>query len=317
MSISLIIGRHDDPHTEAVSIALKNLDRDVKCFDTFRGDSFTLNISKSNEISLNFLGTSSDQIASVWLRQKPFIPLPWWSPLQHDSERFSQNEWRNVIQTLCGFLSRANWINSPEIQRQINYKPKQLELALSVGFNIPESIITNNPDAINAFIETHKKIIYKSLSGYIFTDQSGILTTTITKENIKDNIDSIKKAPGIFQAFIEKDYEARVTVVGSRIFVAKIRTPKTGLGNVDWRHSHFEDIFEEGNIPFEVANMINKFQKISELRYGAYDFIVSPEGNWYFLECNPAGQFLWLERSLGFKISNAIAEDLCLATKQT
>jgi glutathione synthase/RimK-type ligase-like ATP-grasp enzyme len=244
------------------------------------------------------------------MRQKPVIPLPWWSPLQHDAARFAQSEWRAVIQTLEDYLPSACWINSPEAQRRISYKPRQLSLAASVGFKIPETTITNDPQAVSAVVQRYGKAIYKNFSGYIFTDQTGILTTLITPEMLTTNLESIRRAPGIYQQFIEKKSEARVTVVGDYYFTAFIRTPKTGPGSVDWRHSQFEDIFEEGELPADVASCIKRFQEAAGIRYGAYDFIISPDGAWYFLECNPAGQFLWLEHALGYGISRALAEEL-------
>ena len=312
MPTTLIIGRHDDPHTEAVTLALKNLGQEVVHFDTFRQDFFELGFASVNESDkfLKVIDSTSKNISSVWLRQKPLVPSPWWSPLEHDAARFTQNEWRNLIQSLFQFMPSAKWINNPELQTLINFKPRQLEIANSVGFLVPPTLITNNPYAISDFIDVQTKVIYKTLSGYIFSDQTGILTTILTSDTVRDNFDSIKRAPGIYQKFIEKSYEVRVTVVGSKYFVSRIETPKSGLGSVDWRHSHFDDIFREGEIPNEIAEYIKQFQIVSGIHYGAYDFIVCPNGKWYFLECNPAGQFLWLERALGHKISEALAEDL-------
>jgi hypothetical protein len=47
------------------------------------------------------------------------------------------------------------------------------------------------------------------------------------------------------------------------------------------------------------------------LRYSAIDLVEHPDGEFVFLEANPNGQFLWLEESLGLKISSAIIEELC------
>ena len=311
MATTVIIGRHDDPHTLAVISELQKLEQNVKCIDSFRGDHVHLHISSGQygNATCKLVDSFGSDIKSIWLRQKPVIPYPSWSPLQHDSARFAQAEWRSVLQSLESFLPKVFWINSPERQQLINQKPKQLELAKSVGFNIPETIITNDPDAVKAFIDVNKKVIYKALAGFVFIDQTAILTTIITNRDLK-NPESVKKAPGIYQKFIEKKFEARITAVGNRLFVTHILTPKKGPGSVDWRHAHFEDIFVEGFIDTSIRTCIERFQRAANLHYGAYDFIISPEGEWHFLECNPVGQFLWMENKLGQKISTAIAEDL-------
>ena len=46
------------------------------------------------------------------------------------------------------------------------------------------------------------------------------------------------------------------------------------------------------------------------LIFGAFDFIVTPEDKWVFLEVNPNGQWLWLEQSLNLDISKKILDNL-------
>lgn len=46
------------------------------------------------------------------------------------------------------------------------------------------------------------------------------------------------------------------------------------------------------------------------LRFGALDFLVTPSGEWYFLEVNPNGQWAWIEQETGLPISSAIADAL-------
>ena len=43
------------------------------------------------------------------------------------------------------------------------------------------------------------------------------------------------------------------------------------------------------------------------LAFGAIDLVLTPEGQYVFLEINPSGQWLWLEDKLGFPITERIA----------
>ena len=43
-----------------------------------------------------------------------------------------------------------------------------------------------------------------------------------------------------------------------------------------------------------------------ELKFGAFDFIVNKSDEWIFLEINPNGQWLWLEKILDIPISECI-----------
>jgi hypothetical protein len=132
----LIIGRHDDPHTESVTLALMNLGRSVECVDSFRGDRVEIRITSSGDkvSALRLKGSSrltDTNVEAVRLRQKPVIPMPWWSTLQHNAANFAHSERRTVIQTLEDCFPSAYWINSPEAKRRINYKPKQEQLRAS------------------------------------------------------------------------------------------------------------------------------------------------------------------------------------------
>ncbi len=47
-----------------------------------------------------------------------------------------------------------------------------------------------------------------------------------------------------------------------------------------------------------------------DLRYGAFDFAVTPASEAYFLEVNPGGQWAWLERATGAPMTHALARAL-------
>ena len=61
---------------------------------------------------------------------------------------------------------------------------------------------------------------------------------------------------------------------------------------------------------FAIADKCTRFLQLMHLNFGAFDFIVTPSGEYVFLECNPNGQWLWVELETGMKISEAIADFL-------
>jgi glutathione synthase/RimK-type ligase-like ATP-grasp enzyme len=44
------------------------------------------------------------------------------------------------------------------------------------------------------------------------------------------------------------------------------------------------------------------------LCYGAIDLVLTPDGRYIFLEINPNGQYLWIERMTGLPITEAICD---------
>lgn len=82
-------------------------------------------------------------------------------------------------------------------------------------------------------------------------------------------------------------------------------------GKIDWRqgydyglrHSAFE-------LPDRITKQCCRFVRKMGLNFGCFDFIVTPSNQYIFLECNPNGQWLWVELETGLKISEAIADYL-------
>ena len=59
----------------------------------------------------------------------------------------------------------------------------------------------------------------------------------------------------------------------------------------------------------ELKERLLEFHKKAGLGFGAYDFLERGD-DVIFLECNPGGAWLWLEQSLGLKVSEQVAKCL-------
>lgn len=111
-------------------------------------------------------------------------------------------------------------------------------------------------------------------------------------------------APVIFQECVEKGTDIRVCIVGEKIFSAAI-VPNENL--LDWRSDplsqtkHFE-------LPIDIEAKLLSLVQALNLETGSIDLRVNPDGQIYFFEINPSGQFLWLEADLGLPICDAFAD---------
>jgi len=130
----------------------------------------------------------------------------------------------------------------------------------------------------------------------------------VNSKKVIDNIDSIKICPGIFQKEIEKLFEIRVTTGGKKIFSVKIDSQNRDDTKLDWRRNQFQLSYSIFELPRKMKNLINHMITKLGLHYSAYDFIFTPNEEFYFLEVNPGGQWLWLEKEIGLQISKALAE---------
>ncbi len=249
-----------------------------------------------------------DDVASVWCRGLQPSGFP--DDIGAVDRRFAETGARRALNALAT-VTNAVWINHPESLVRANSKPAQLALARQIGLDIPDTIITNDPDEARRFTATaRQQTIYKSLSQTLDVETGKALFTGLITEAEIANLDLIRLTPGIFQALVPKSYEVRATVVGSRIFSAKIDSQAHAETKLDWRHLPFEVDEQPIELPPSVETKIHEFMAAFGLIYGAFDFIVTPEGRHVFLEINPAGQYMWVQSRTGLPITEALADAL-------
>ncbi|MFD4533918.1 hypothetical protein ACFWNL_19605 [Kitasatospora sp. NPDC058397] len=111
--------------------------------------------------------------------------------------------------------------------------------------------------------------------------------------------------PHLFQAKVPKLFDARVTAVGNRLFGVRIDSP-----DLDWRRRQDRMTCTPIGVPEPVARSVAAYLGELRLVYGAFDFAVTASGDWYFLECNPNGQWAWQPAETTEAISRALADQL-------
>lgn len=206
------------------------------------------------------------------------------------------------------------WMSRPHKIRIAESKIDQLRIAPKLGFNIPKTLITNNPDdVVDFYRECSGNIINKTLiKGMIEQDGKtmGIYTHRVEEKHL-DLLDSIRLLPCVFQERIEKKYELRITVVGRQIFAAEIHSQGSQRTRDDWRRYDIENTPHKiHEMPLEVKKRCLDLIEYYDLSYGAIDMIVTPQDEYVFLEINPNGQWLWIERLTNLPISETIADTL-------
>ena len=104
-----------------------------------------------------------------------------------------------------------------------------------------------------------------------------------------------------------------MTAVGDKTFACRIdsQAQQDDTGKIDWRQGYGHGIsWSVFDLPEDIARKCLAYLRRMGLNFGCFDFIVTPSGEYVFLECNPNGQWLWVELETGLPISRAIAEFL-------
>ena len=180
-------------------------------------------------------------------------------------------------------------------------KPFQAQIIQQLGFRTPETLITNNPDAVREFQATHSRIICKSISG------TRSVVQTLGDADL-NRLDDIRWCPTQFQSFVEGT-EVRVHVVGTRTFAAAVRT-----GATDYRYA----VQQTGQpaelrpvaLSDELAARCVRLNEAIGLEVSGIDLKVTPDDEIYCFEVNPSPAFSYYEQNTGLPIAQAIAEHL-------
>jgi glutathione synthase/RimK-type ligase-like ATP-grasp enzyme len=193
----------------------------------------------------------------------------------------------------------AFWVN-PLTARRAELKPVQLRDAVRAGLTVPTTLLSNDPARIRRFLEEHQgRAIYKPFhpAQWDGGDRAAVLLTSEVGLDDLPEDEILRLTPGIFQARIEKAHELRVTVMGEHMVTARLLSQESDETRTDWRAGAGRLQVEPGRLPREVEEGCLRLMRSLGILFGAFDFIVTPEGEHVFLEVNPAGQFLWVEEA--------------------
>ena len=181
----------------------------------------------------------------------------------------------------------------------------------------PETLVTSNPDEAESFILNlkPKRVVYKTLSRPLISDVGDEVRSVFTSEISEITTpmrSAIRVAPCLFQEYIEKDYELRITVVGNQVFAARIYSQEHEETKLDWRRDQHKVTLrhEVENLDPQLERMCINLTRSLGLTFGAIDMIVTPRQERVFLEINPNGQWGWIEKLTGLPIADALIDVL-------
>jgi glutathione synthase/RimK-type ligase-like ATP-grasp enzyme len=254
-----------------------------------------------------------DDVRCIWFRRHRLPALPEEISEAHAEYCLRESDWflRGAVLSLGLAQESVAWMSYPMNVRLADHKVYQLSLARSLGFNIPNTLISTTAEDVRTFFnQSEGNIVAKPLRlGYFdYGDkQAGVYTNRMPWENLQDD-DAIRMAPVIYQELLPKLYDIRVTVVGQKLFAAAIDSQSVPSASIDWRKTDTETLGHlKHALPAPIEDLCLKLVAALGLNYGAIDLVLTPDNEYFFLEINPNGQWVWLEERLGFPISEEIA----------
>lgn len=221
--------------------------------------------------------------------------------------RIAEQESERFTRSLLALASRdAFAVNTFQAARHAEDKVVQLVTARGLGMALPPTLISNAPERIRRFVGAleEKGVVVKNFSPMAWTGVApGPLAMNFTAKVDggtlpRDGI--LRLTPAIYQALVPKDHEVRVTCMGAELVAVALQTQQLEYSRVDWRRAPNASLaMQRTELPAAVADQCRQLMAQLNLRFGCFDFIVTPDGDWVFLEVNQMGQFLWIEQANG------------------
>jgi glutathione synthase/RimK-type ligase-like ATP-grasp enzyme len=318
----LVLTDDADPHADHVAAKLRQRGAPVVRFDPARFPSRAALSVSYDPTGLAGATLETDAatvdlraLRAVWYR-RPRPPVPHDDVTDPPTHAYLAEECKTVMNDVWHALDCPIVPAPPAVIRRAELKMPQLATAGRLGFELPPTLITTCPRAFRAFYRQHGGNIISKLPSsalYRLTGSTFNRYTLVVSTRDVGYAQALRRGPVIFQAYVPKRVELRVTVVGSALFAAEIHSQHTRRTRHDWRrYDHYETPLRPHALPDDVARRCRQLVAELGLCYGAIDLVLTPDGRYVFLEINPNGQYLWIEEATGLPISDALC-DLLMA----
>lgn len=310
----LVAGIPDEGPTASVIEGLEEIGAAFAVFDQrrHREASITLDIGSDarggaigGRLDLGEDSVALDDLGGCFLRMMDGAFLPGLSGLAPQDASRHPSLRLNALLTQYADLAPCRVLNRPSDMGSNFSKPYQAHAIRAVGFGIPETLITNDPDEARDFAmrirDEGGEVIYKSISGVRSIVQT-VQTTDLAR------LDRIRWCPVQFQRRVEGT-DIRVHVVGDRCFAAEIASDA-----VDYRYAHrqtgSEPTFRAITLPPEIERRCVALSRRLSLPLAGIDLRVDGQGRYICFEVNPSPAFSYYEARAGLPIGLAVARNL-------
>lgn len=189
---------------------------------------------------------------------------------------------------------KTRWVNSYNAVQLHKKKAFQTNIMNINGIRVPDTLITNDSQSVVEFFEKNNgQIIYKPVLG-------GAFTSKLSREDLSpDRLATLKTSPVQFQEYIE-GIDIRVYAFEENVYAAEIEAQ-----TLDFRADD-KAVLNKVILPEHIINDCRKILKLLDLKYSGIDIRLTPQGEYVFIEANPAPMFIHFENTTKYPITEEI-----------
>jgi glutathione synthase/RimK-type ligase-like ATP-grasp enzyme len=236
-----------------------------------------------------------------WIRR--LAPPDWRRSVQLGSEEAAvRGAWASLVTAIAGSAD-VTWLTPLDRLFLRENKLLQEDIARRKGIPTPATTVVSSPDMIHA--DLGDTLAVKPLGAANYLDRAGTakVVWAQTIDRGSSLLDRLGAAPFLLQARLEAERHLRAVTVGRQSWVCELAATDTAL---DWRQ---DDAAHDSFVVAVDPTVERDALRISEafgVGYSSQDWVVTREGT-YFLDLNPAGQWLFLPTDVASAVTAAIA----------
>lgn len=276
-------------------------------------------VNTDNHIKLTVSDENVNVISCVWFRAK-MLKTNHYAKEEDRYRFFSEYQWYATyqgLQLLCDNICLDTLSSLVIASRKLH----QLQIAKKSNFHVPSYEIVTSKLFLRHMLKVHGSVIIKPIGeanipkiqaskvsqGKVIYD--AVMTHKLSYNDLDDFDDEqFMQCPIFAQKYIEKKHEYRVVVVGDDVFPFSIDSQSTNYTKIDWRLGNRTLAFTPCKLDDQIVKSIMTYMGLMKLNCGSFDLVHGVDDCIWFLECNPEGQWLWLDRLVGGRISTAYAD---------
>lgn len=316
----LIVSNKLDPHADLVINELRARKASYFRLNTdFLHSEYDICLSLGSQLvsfwienRKNGKNISTSQISKIWWRRPQKLSADDSYSVAPHLQDYVAHEYFRLLHGIATVaeLSGVKFVNLPNAMLMANNKASQHIVASQLGFEVVEGFFTNNNKGISR--NDDNGYIIKPIDGsesITLTDgrEMTIFTNTISRNELfPESSIYLGFEASYIQRRVYPVKEYRVTVIGNDVFAFSINNSHGDKNRVDWRREDINNISFSRLNSFPLSNLCLAYNERFGLNYSAFDFIEDDCGI-KFLECNPNGQFLFLNSAS----DNVLLECFC------
>ncbi|HVI46142.1 MAG TPA: hypothetical protein VM802_14805 [Chitinophaga sp.] len=283
------------------------------CFRINATDNIIVATYKGNDFHIEVEGKGSMHISSVrkiWYR-RGYIDMPALHPAYRETKSSLYRNWMTVLGHMFECAGEKT-LGSFWLEFRQN-KLADLYRAKAAGLRTPLTLVTSSKQEVLEFMKLAGTVIVKPLNS-VDTDLHDALFGRGTQVVLPEVLDRLPHPLPVcfFQQLIEKEFDLRVFYLKGALYTVAIFSQRNDVTRVDFRN--YDEQRPNRMIPFrlpaDVEDLVIRFMKGKGLDTGSLDLILTPKGEYVFLEVNPSGHFEWISNGCNLNLEQLIANEL-------